>query len=126
MSVVVKDDIPITQNARRLSAAEKDEVDSQIRIWLDEEIIQPSYSDYASPIVLVKKKDGATRICVDYRKLNEKIVKNRYPLPLIEDQLDLLQDANIYSTLDLKKGFFHVPVEKNSRKYTAFVIQRTL
>lgn len=57
MSIVVKDDIPVTQNARRLYAAEKAKVDSQIRTWLDEGIIQPSCSDYASPIVLVRKKD---------------------------------------------------------------------
>jgi len=72
--------------------------------------------------VLVKKKNGATKICVDYRKLNEKIMKNRYPLPLIEDQLNLLQGAKIYSTLDLKNGFFHISVKEANRKYTAFVI----
>lgn len=84
--------------------------------------IQPSCSDYASPIVLVKKKNGATRICVDYQRLNEKIVKNRYLLPLIEDRLDLLQGARVYSTLDLENGFFHVPVEEFRRKYTAFIV----
>lgn len=122
MAIVVKDDVPVSQNARRLSVAEKTEVESQIQVWLDEGIVQPSCSDYASPIVLVKKKNGATRICVDYRKLNEKIVKNRYPLPLMEDQLDVLQSAKVYSTLDLKNGFFHVAVEESSRKYTAFVV----
>jgi ribonuclease HI len=59
---------------------------------------------------------------VDYRKLNEKIVKIRYPLPLIEDQLDFLQGAKVYSTLDLKNGFFHVPIEEASCKYTAFIV----
>lgn len=122
MTIIVKDDILITLNARRLSAAEKVEVDSQIRVWLDNEIIQPSCSDYSSPIVLIKKKNGATRICVDFRKLNEKIFKTQYPLPLIEDQLYLLQSAKIYSTLDLKNGFFHVSVEETSRKYTAFIV----
>lgn len=115
MTIVVKDDIPVTLNARRLSVSEKVFVDSQIRVWLKEGIIQPSNSDYASPIVLVKKKNGATRLCVDYRKLNEKVIKNRYPLPLIEDQLDLLQGARMYSTLDLENGFFHVSVEKTSQ-----------
>jgi len=122
MNIVVRDDIPVTQSARRLSALEKAEVEAQIRVWLEEEIIRPSYSDYASPIVLAKKKNGSTRICVDYRRLNEKIVKTRYPLPLIEDQLDLLQGAKVYSTLDLKNGFFHVAIEESSRKYTAFII----
>lgn len=66
MTIVVKDDIPVTLNARRLSVSEKAFVDSQIRVWLKEGIIQPSNLDYASPIVLVKKKNGATRMCVDY------------------------------------------------------------
>jgi len=122
MTIILKDDIPVVQSARRLSVTEKAEVDSQLRVWLNEGIVQLSYSDYASPIVLVKKKNGATRICVDYRKLNEKVVKSRYSLPLIEDQLDLLQGAKIYSTLDLKNGFFHVSVEETSRKYAAFVV----
>lgn len=74
------------------------------------------------PNSISKKKSNMFRICVDYRKLNEKIVKNRYPLPLIEDQLDLLQGAKIYSMLDLKNGFFHVLVDEANRKYTAFVV----
>lgn len=88
----------VTLKANRLSLMEKMCVNSQISVWLKEGIIQPSYSDYSSPIVLVKKKNGATRICIDYRRLNEKIVKTKYPLPLIED---LLQGAKVYSTLDL-------------------------
>ena len=73
-----------------MAASEHKEVDTQIDQWLNEGIIQTSVSDYANPIVLVKKKNGETRICVDYRKLNEKVVKTRYPLPIIEDQIDFL------------------------------------
>ena len=69
----------------------------------------------------MKKKNGSTRICVDYRQLNKKIVKDRYPLPLIKDELDSLQGAKIFSTLDLQNGFFHVSIEESSRKYTALV-----
>lgn len=61
-------------------------------------------------------------MCVDYRLLNKKIVKDRYPLPIIEDQLDSLQNAKLFSTLDLKNSFFHVPVDEQSRKYTAFIV----
>ncbi|XP_011863437.1 PREDICTED: uncharacterized protein LOC105559615, partial [Vollenhovia emeryi] len=114
MTIVVSDDTPIAQNARRLSVAEKTEVDRQIHAWLEEDIIQTSNSDYASPIVLVKKKNGETRICIDYRKLNAQTVKIRSVLPLIEDQVDFLQGAKVYSTLDLKSGYFHVPVEEAS------------
>ena len=59
---------------------------------------------------------------MDYRRLNKIIVRDRYPLPLIEDLLDKLQEAKIFSTLDLKDGFFHVPIEEDSTKYTAFVV----
>ena len=79
------------------------------------------YSEYASPIVVVRKKDGSSHVCIDYRKLNRVIEKDSHPLPLIEDLLDKLEDACVFSTLDLKNGFFHVSVEKESRKYTAFV-----
>lgn len=70
-------------------------------------------------MVLVKKRDGSNRLCVDYRELNRKVVRDRYPLPLIEDQLDALKGAKIFSTLDLKNGFFRVPVDEQSRKFTA-------
>ncbi|GFW18106.1 transposon Tf2-9 polyprotein [Trichonephila clavipes] len=79
-------------------------------------------SEYASPIVLVKKKDGTTRLCVDYRRLNRKLVKDRFPLPLIEDVLDRLQGAKVYTTLDLKNGFFHVDVNEDCKHLTSFVV----
>lgn len=72
--------------------------------------------------MLVKKKNGETRICIDFRKLNKKIIKDRYPLPLIEDQLDRLQNAKIFSTLDLRNGFFHVEITEDSCKYTSFIV----
>lgn len=85
-------------------------------------IVRPSLSEYASPVVLIKKKNGAYRLCVDYWRLNKKIIKDRYPLPLIDDQLDRLQGADVFTTLDLKHSFFHVEVEEDSRKFTAFII----
>lgn len=85
--------------------------------------MRPCFSEYASPIVLVSKKDGSKRICIDYRRLNAKIVKDRYPLPLIEDQVQKLNSSKVFCTIDLRNGFFHVPVEDSSRKYTAFITQ---
>lgn len=105
-----------------MKASEKELVNKQIDESIRDGIVQPYISEYASPIVLVKKRDRSVRVCVDYRNLNKKIVKDRYPLPLIEDQLDALQVVKIFSTLDLKNGFFHVPVEENSRNYTAFIV----
>lgn len=121
MHLVLKDEVPIHQNPRRLSAEQRKAVQKITDDWLKEGIIRPSNSEYASPIVLVKKKNGDYRLCVDYRRLNKKIVRDRYPLPLMEDQLDKLSEAKVYCTLDLKDGFFHVPVGESSRRYTSFV-----
>ncbi|GFU38681.1 retrovirus-related Pol polyprotein from transposon 17.6 [Trichonephila clavipes] len=71
---------------------------------------------------MVKKKDGSSRMCIDYRKLNQKLVKDKFPLPIIEDVLDTLQETKVYSTLDLRNGFFHVDVDKDCRKYTSFIV----
>ncbi|GFU61566.1 hypothetical protein TNCV_844261 [Trichonephila clavipes] len=73
-------------------------------------------------IVMVKKKDGSSRMCIDYRKLNQKLVKDKFPLPIIENVLDTLQKAKVYSTLDLRNGFFHVDVDEDCRKYTSFIV----
>ena len=121
MKIILKDDIPVYQNPRRLSAAENDLVNAQVEQWIEDGIVEPSSSEYASPIVLVPKKDGTKRLCVDYRQINRKIIRDRYPLPQIEDQIDRLQGAKIFTTLDLENGFFHVPVHKDSQKFTSFV-----
>ncbi|GFW17947.1 retrovirus-related Pol polyprotein from transposon 17.6 [Trichonephila clavipes] len=72
---------------------------------------------------MVKKKDGSSRMCIDYRKLNQKLVKDKFPLPLIEDVLDTsLQEAKVYSALDLRNSFFHVDVDEDCRKYTSFIV----
>ncbi|GBN96450.1 Retrovirus-related Pol polyprotein from transposon 17.6, partial [Araneus ventricosus] len=120
--IILKDDVPVYQPARRLSFPENQAVNKQIDEWLDQGIVRQSSSEYASPIVLVKKKDGTARLCVDYRKLNRKLVKDRFPLPLVEDVLDKLQDAKVYSTLDLKNGFFHVEVNEDCKHFTSFVV----
>lgn len=119
--IILKDDTPVAYRPRRLSPSEKQEVDQQLKEWQKDGIIRPSNSEYASPIVLVKKKNGDTRICIDYRSLNKLIERPRYPLPLIEDQLDALQDAKVFTLIDLKNGFFHVPIAEGCQKFTAFV-----
>lgn len=121
MRITLIDDTPIYCTPRRLPLKERIIVDEQIDKWLDEGIIEPSESEFCSPIVLVKKKDSTYRLCVDYRKINKVIMKDHFPLPLIEDQLDRLQGAMIFSTIDLRNGFFHVNVNADSRKYTSFV-----
>lgn len=122
MDIILQDEKPVyVPLRRRLAPIEQKEVDKQTNEWLKDGIIQPSCSDYAAPILIVPKKDGTKRICVDFRQINKKIVKDRYPLANIEDTVDRLQSGKIFITLDLRNGFFHVPVKENSRKYTAFL-----
>ncbi|GJQ73012.1 hypothetical protein Trydic_g1648 [Trypoxylus dichotomus] len=106
---------------RRLPFVEREIVDKEVSEWIKEGIVETCASEYSSQVVVVKKEDGTLRICIDYRKINKKIVKDRYPLPLIEDQIGQLQDARVFSTLDFRNGFFHVNVEENSKKYTSLV-----
>lgn len=87
---------------------------------LSRKIIEPSNSEYSSSIDLVKKKNGELRSCVDYREINKRILKDRYPLPLIDDHLDSLRGKKYYTCIDLKDGFHHVRVEDHSQKYTSF------
>ncbi|GBO30038.1 Transposon Ty3-G Gag-Pol polyprotein [Araneus ventricosus] len=106
---------------RRLPFSKKKIVQTQVAEWLQQGIVEPCSSEYSSPVVIVRKKDGTPRVCIDYRKLNKVVVKDRFPLPLIEDILDRLQGSRVFSTIDLKNAFFHVDVNKDSRKYTSFV-----
>ncbi|GBP11387.1 hypothetical protein EVAR_91278_1 [Eumeta japonica] len=116
-----RDDIPVAQRPRRVSHQDQQIIDEQISEWLDKGIIKQSMSEYSSPVVLVPKKDGSKRLCCDYRKLNGKIIRDNFPMALIDDVVEKLQGANVFTTLDLKDGFFHVPVDSESTKYTAFV-----
>ncbi|GFX15579.1 uncharacterized protein TNCV_3305081 [Trichonephila clavipes] len=101
MTILLSDDIPVSQRSRRLPFVEQKIVENQIQEWLNANIIKPSCSDYAAPIVLCKKKNGEHRLCVDYRNLNRKIIKDKFPLPLIE-VLDKLENSKVYTSLDLK------------------------
>lgn len=121
MDIILSDEQPVTLKPRRMAPSEKLEVDKQIDEWLKNDIIRPSCSDYSANLVIVPKKDGSKRLCVDFRKINTKIIKDRFPMPLIEDQLDQLQSGTIFTTLDLANGFLHVPIKPECQKYTSFV-----
>lgn len=84
-------------------------------------IVRPSKSPYASPIVLVKKKTGDVRLCVDYRALNRKTVRENYSLPRIDEQLDDLAGYKFYTTLDLASGYYQIPIKESDCHKTAFV-----
>jgi transposase InsO family protein len=109
---------PLKQTCRRIPPALYDEVKLQIRGMLSNGVIRDSKSGWSSPLVLVRKKDGTTRICVDYRKLNDVTIPDAYALPRIEEGLDLLKGAKWFSTIDLKSGFWQME-EANIDK-TAF------
>lgn len=121
MKLHVKDNQPFHFAPARLSQVEKVQLRQIIDDLLTREIIRPGSSEYASRTVLVRKKDGRMRLCIDYRELNKITAKDNYPLPIIEDQIDSLRGKRYFSLLDLKDGFHHVHMSEDSIKYTAFV-----
>ena len=106
--------------------AQREIVDRELEKMLKKDIIEPSDSLWAANVVLVKKKDGSVRFCVDYRKLNECTKKDAYPLPHIGDSLDALLGSCWFSTLDLAQGFYQVEMDKNDKQKTAFATHRGL
>jgi len=90
----------------------------------DEGVIEKSTSEYASAVVLARKKDGSWRFCVDYRKLNEITRKDPYPLPRIDEILDSLGEARVMSKMDLQSGFWQIPVAEEDRHKTAFITKQ--
>ena len=126
-TTLVKHDIkttteqPIKQRARRIPIHQREVAEQEVEKMLKEDIIEPSHSPWASPIVLVRKKDGSTRFCVDYRKLNAVSIKDAYPLPRIDDTLDSLAGATCFSTLDLASGYWQVGLTEEAQTKSAFV-----
>ncbi|UYV77165.1 K02A2.6-like [Cordylochernes scorpioides] len=111
---------PVKQLPRRLPMTRIDEVDKLIEEMAEQDVIEPSSSLWASPVVLVKKKNGSTRFCVDYRRLNDLTKKDSYPLPRIDATLDTLSRSQWFSTLDLKSGYWQVRIHLEDREKTAF------
>ena len=111
---------PIKQAPRKTSFAEKTLIEDTVRELLSAGKIRPSRSAWASPVVLVKKKDGTMRFCIDYRRLNDATVKDAYPLPRIDDALDYLNGASYFSALDLASAYWQVAMDPESIDKTAF------
>ena len=118
--IYTKDDVPVKMPHRRVPPHHWQEVRDYLQQCLDKGIIRESSSPYAAPIVLVRKKDGKLRLCVDYRALNAKTHKDAYPLPRIEEALEALRGARFFCSLDLAHGFHQIPVADEDIPKTAF------
>ncbi|GJR29639.1 putative reverse transcriptase domain-containing protein [Tanacetum coccineum] len=111
---------PVARAPYRLAPSEMKELAEQLQELTDKGFIRPSSSPWGAPVLFVKKKDGSFRMCIDYRELNKLTVKNRYPLPRIDDLFDQLQGSSIYSKIDLRSGYHQLRVREEDIPKTAF------
>ncbi|GJS01884.1 putative reverse transcriptase domain-containing protein [Tanacetum coccineum] len=111
---------PVARAPYRLAPSEMKELSDQLKELSDKGFIRPSSSPWRDPFLFVKKKDGSFRMCIDYRELNKLTVKNRYPLPRIDDLFDQLQGSSIYSKIDLRSGYHQLRVREEDIPKTAF------
>ena len=103
-----------------MSLTELTELKVQMQELLDKGFIRPSASPWGAPVLFVRKKDGSLRLCIDYRQLNQVTIKNKYPLPRIDDLFDQLQGASVFSKIDLRIGYHQLRIKKDDIPKTAF------
>lgn len=121
MSIEVNSNKPIVYRPYRLSHKEREDVRVMVGEMQEAGIIRESVSDYASPIILVRKRDGKLRMCIDYRQLNSVTTKEHYPMPVIDDEISRLSGQAYFVTLDLASGYYQVPISEESKHLTSFV-----
>jgi hypothetical protein len=114
---------PVKTHPHRQSQLKREATQKLIQEFVDQDLVTPSESPWASPVVLVHKKNGKFRFCVDYRQLNAITTKDVYPLPNIEDSLSYLEGARIFSIIDLRSGYHQIEVNPEDRQKTAFITQ---
>ena len=117
---------PIKIPPRRQSQTQRDIVERELDKMLSQDIIEPSYSPWSSPVLLVTKKDGSIRFCIDYRKLNTVTRKDAYPLPSVCDSLEALSGSKWFSTLDMASGFWQCELAESDKPKTAFSTHKGL
>ena len=122
--IVLKDldTLPFKEHFHRIPPPQLDEVREHLKLMLDAGVIQPSNNPWCNAVVLVRKKDGSLCFCIDFRKLNSLTVKDSHPLPHICETLESLTGAAHYLTFDMNSGFWQVPMDKESKQYTAFTL----
>ncbi|GJT10218.1 putative reverse transcriptase domain-containing protein [Tanacetum coccineum] len=111
---------PVARAPYRLAPSELKELADQLQELSEKGFIRPSSSPWGAPVLFVKKKDGSFRMCIDYRELNKLTVKNRYPLPRIDDLFDQLQGSSVYSKIDLRSGYHQLRIREEDIPITAF------
>jgi hypothetical protein len=110
----------VSRTPYRMSTPELVELKLQLKEMMDKGYIRPSVSPWGAPVLFVKKKDGTLRLCIDYRQLNKVTIKNKYPLPRIDDLFDELGGASIFSKIDLRSGYHQVQIKGEDIHKTTF------
>jgi hypothetical protein len=111
---------PIAQSPYRMAPMELVELKVQLQELLDKGFIRPSNSPWGAPVLFVKKKDGTLHLCIGYHQLNKVTVKNRYPLPRIDDLFDQLKGARVFSKIDLRSGYHQLRIKEQDIQKTTF------
>ena len=112
--------LPIKQRQYRVPIAQQEIVKKQVSEMLEDGVIRPSQSPWSSPVLLAKKKSGDWRFCIDFRKINAVTKRDVYPLPRIDDLLDMIKGSTYFSSIDLASGYWQVPMKEESKEITAF------
>ena len=121
-NIQLTDQQPFKERYRKIAPHLFEEVKQHLQEMVEVGAIRKSFSPWASALVLVRKKDGGLRLCIDLRKLNNRTIKDGYSLPRIDDTLDCLHGAKWFSTLDLKSGYWQVELEEEAKPLTAFTM----
>jgi len=111
---------PVSMAPYRMALLELVELKKQIEELMEKQFIRPSTSPWGAPVLLVKKKNGSSRLCMDYRQLNKMTIKNKYPLPRIDDLMDQLHGSSVFLKIDLRSGYHQILVKANDVQKTAF------